>query len=374
MARMRIAFLLQDTGRIYGAERATLDLARGLRSAGVEVAAWLIEESRLGLEKSQLKAAILDAGLPCVALPVQSAFSRDLLRALREKAGSERPDIVHTIGPKATVHAAWALRGRLPLVTTVHGWLFRPDLKERFYEWLELRAFRRFDRVITLSRHYEHWLAARVGAGRVVRIPSGFQTRGEAESVAAVGDRGHSLLKFGMLGRLSWEKNHELFFRAARRFLDGGGAARFLVAGEGPERARLETLRAELGLETDVEMAGYAASEEFFRNVHALVQCSRMENLPYSIMEAMARERPVLATRVGGIPDLIEDGVSGFLVEPGDEAALAERMTRLADDPGLVVRMGKAGREKLEREFATGKNIEDHIKLYTALRPLNPEP
>lgn len=374
MARMRIAFLLQDTGRIYGAERATLDLARGLRSAGVEVAAWLIEESRLGLEKSQLKAAILDAGLPCVALPVQSAFSRDLLRVLRASAESEKPDIVHTIGPKATVHAAWALRGRLPLVTTVHGWLFRPDLKERFYEWLELRAFRRFDRVITLSRHYEHWLAARVGAGRVVRIPSGFQNRGEAESVAAVGDRGHSLLKFGMLGRLSWEKNHEMFFQAARRILDGGGKSRFLVAGEGSERPCLEQRLAELGLEESVEMAGYMESEGFFKRVQALVQCSRMENLPYSIMEAMSREKPVLATRVGGLPDLVEDGVTGFLVEPGDAAALADRMKRLASDPALMLRMGQAGRGKLEREFATGKNIEDHIKLYTALRPLNPEP
>jgi len=360
---MRIAFLLQDTGRIYGAERATLDLARGLRSAGVEVAAWLIEESRLGLEKSELKTAILEAGLECSALPVHSAFSRDLLRMLREKAGREKPDVLHTIGPKATVHAAWALRGRVPLVTTVHGWLFRPDLKERFYEWLELRAFRRFDRVITLSRHYEQWLAARVGAGRVVRIPSGF----DARSVAAVGDRGHQPMTFGMLGRLSWEKNHELFFRAARRLQDDKASARFLVAGEGMERPRLEALRAGLGLESAVEMAGYVASEEFFRQVHVLVQCSRMENLPYSIMEAMARERPVLATRVGGLPDLVEDGVTGFLVEPGDDAALADRMRKLSDDPDLALRMGKAGRAKLQQEFAPEACIKQHLELYGEL-------
>ena len=368
---MRIAFLLQDTGRIYGAERATLDLVQGLRSAGLQVAAWLIEESRLGLEKSDLKAAIVGAGVECASMPVHTPFSRDLLRMLRMKVAAEKPDVLHTIGPKATVHVAWALRGRLPLVTTVHGWLFRPDFKERFYEWLELRAFRRFDRVITLSRHYEQWLSARVGAGRVVRIPSGFDAR--AVSEAGV-EPGPPRMVFGMLGRLSWEKNHELFFRAARRFLDGGGAARFLVAGEGLERSRLEALRAELGLETAVEMAGYVASEEFFRRVHVLVQCSRMENLPYSIMETMARERPVLATRVGGLPDLVEDGVTGFLVEPGDDAALAERMKRLADDPGLAVRMGKAGREKLERGFSPRRCIEEHIRLYQALPSLNPEP
>jgi glycosyltransferase involved in cell wall biosynthesis len=372
---MQIAFLLQDTGRIYGAERATLDLARGLTAAGLSCAVWLIEESRLGLQRSDVKAAVQAAGLPCTSLPVHSAFSRDLLCRLREQVRDGRPDVVHTIGPKATVHAAWALKARVPLVTTVHGWLFRPDLKERFYEWLELRAFRRFDRVITLSRHYEQWLAGRVGGGRVVRIPSGFDTSsvdsGGSRSVVAEGsdamERVPPGMTFGMLGRLSWEKNHGLFFRAACRFLDQGGSARFLVAGEGSERPRLEKMCAALGLGEAVEMAGYVSSADFFGRVLVLIQCSRMENQPYSMMEAMVRERPVIATRVGGLPDLVEDGVNGFLVEPGDEAALAERMNRLARDREMAVRMGKAGRVKLEREFAPENCIRGHVKLYREL-------
>lgn len=364
---MRIAFLLQDTGRIYGAERATLDLARGLGSAGLSCAFWLIEESRLGLPQSDLKAAVQAAGLPCASLPVHSAFSRDLIRMLRGQVQNGHPDVVHTVGPKATVHAAWALKELVPLVTTVHGWLFRPDIKERFYEWLELRAFRRFDRVITLSRHYEQWLAARLGGTRVVRIPSGFDAEGMAP------DTGPTDMTFGMLGRLSWEKNHELFFRAARRFLDGGGRARFLAAGEGLERARLERLRAGLGLGEVMDMPGYLASSDFFRRVNVLVQCSRMENLPYSMMEAMARERPLIASRVGGMPELVEEGISGFLFEPGDEAALAGYMNKLAGDPEGAVRMGRAGRAKLEREFAPGLGIQNHLKLYREIATLNTE-
>jgi len=358
---------------MYGAERATLDLVRGLVSAGMSCDVWLIEETRLGLERSELKESVRAAGLPCVDLQVGSAFAPALIRALRGRIRNKLPDIMHTIGPKATVHAAWALKGRVPLVTTVHGWLFRPDIKERFYEWLELRALRRFDRVITLSRYYEQWLAGRVRGGRVVRIPSGFDIgrlvageSGPARS-ASLSDTGGSTatgMTFGMLGRLSWEKNHELFFRAARRFLDGGGFARFLVAGEGPERPRLERRRNELGLEPSVEMAGYLLSPDFFGRVQVLIQCSRMENLPYSLMEAMARGRPVIATRVGGLSDLVEDGVNGFLVEPGDETALAERMGRLARDRELAARMGKAGREKLEREFSQKNNVQNHVKLY----------
>ncbi len=359
---MKIAFLLQDTDRLYGAERATLDLARGLASAGMSCAVWLIEETRLGLQGSDVKAAVQAAGLPYVGLPVHSAFSRDLLRLLRERVPEDQPEVVHTIGPKATVHVAWALKGRLPLVSTVHGWLFRPDIKERFYEWLELRAFRQFDRVITLSRHYEQWLAGRVGGGRVVRLPSGFDIDRATAGGSASAPAG---MTFGMLGRLSWEKHHELFFRAARRFLNQGGAAKFLVAGEGMERARLERLRAALDLDKVVEMAGYLPSPEFFRRVNVLVQCSRMENLPYSMMEAMAWQRPVIATRVGGLPDLVEDGVNGFLVEPeDDETALAERMSRLAKDRELAVRMGQAGRTKLEKEFTPASCIQGHVQLY----------
>ena len=364
-----IVFLLQDIGRLYGAERATLDLARGLVRAGQPCSLWLIEESRLELVRSELKETIQAAGLPLVAFPVCGAFSPGLIRALRDRVRREKPAAVHTIGPKATVHAALALRGRVPLVSTVHGWLFRPDLKERFYERLELWAFRSFDRVITLSRYYENFLDDRLGAGRVVRIPSGFETSGLPSGRAAL----PSDFTIGMLGRLSWEKNHAIFLGAARRFLDGGGKAGFLVAGEGAERARLETRRRELALDQAVVMPGYLPSADFFRQVAVLVQCSRMENLPYSLMEAMAWQRPVIATRVGGMPDLVEDGRNGFLVAPNNEEALALRMIQLAADHELAVRMGKVGRAKLESEFAPAKCISEHNKLYQSLGCLKPE-
>lgn len=80
-------------------------------------------------------------------------------------------------------------------------------------------------------------------------------------------------MTFGMLGRLSWEKNHDLFFRAARRFLDGGGAARFLVAGEGAERPRLERQRDELELAKAIEFAGFVLTADFFARTAAGAEC-----------------------------------------------------------------------------------------------------
>ena len=103
------------------------------------------------------------------------------------------------------------------------------------------------------------------------------------------------------------------------------------------------------------------------RQIHVLVQCSRIENLPYSLMEAMAWCRPVVATSVGGLPDLIDEGKTGFLVPSNDHEALANRLCEMSAWPRLVEEMGLAGRRKLEREFSIGQMMTRHRELYDAL-------
>lgn len=359
---MKIAFLLQDTGRIYGAERATLDLISGLIQRGLSVAIWLIRELRMGALESDLQREIERMKLALTEIPVRGAMSFKLIRDLRARLVAERPDVVHPIGPKAVVHAALALAGRAPLVTTLHGWLYRPDPKERFYEWIERRALRWYSRVVTLSRHYEDLLAQALGVERVVRIPTGF-----SPPVFPGGAPRPDEMAFGMLGRLSWEKNHELFLEAIRRWPQDGPRAKFVIAGEGPRRSRLERLARELGLDRTVEFRGWVSADDFFRQTAVLVQCSRMENLPYSVLQAMAWERPVVATRVGGLPDLVEDGRTGFLVPPDDPDVLLQRMVELAADAGLRERLGRAGRAKLEQEFRPETALEAYVALYRSV-------
>ena len=366
---MRIVLLLQDTGKVYGAERATLDLAAGLRAAGEEVTLLLIEETRLGPAASDLRDAVRDRGLPFRALPVAGRLSRDLVQALRATLRDLGAGVLHTTGYKADLHGGWAAGWgrRWPVVSTVHGWLFRADLKEQFYGWLNLQALRRCTRVIALSRHYEAMLAARgLAREKLVRIPSGLDP---ATCPPGPWPAEGAPYTIGLAGRLSEEKNHDLFLRAARRALDGGARLRFLVAGDGPLRATLAARCAELNLAAHVEMPGFLPREAFLSRVHAVALCSRIENLPYSILEAMAWSRPVLATRVGGLPDLVEDGATGWLVESGDEAALAARMTELAADSAQARRLGTAGRRKLESEFSSDAQVAAHRKLYRAMMP-----
>ena len=356
---MKIGFLLQDTGVIYGAQRATLALLRVLAGAGVEANVALMRETRRTDLPADYRTAL--AGCATVAdLPVDRAFSPALARAVRGFAAERGIRVLHTVGYKADVHAVLAARGgALRLVSTVHGWFFLGEFRETFYRWVNLRALRRFDRVIALSRWYEDWLRPRVGE-RVTLIPTGFDPGSLSCPPPPDG-----LFTFGHAARFTAEKNHELLVRAVRSAHEAGAGFRVIMAGDGPLREAVRAQVAAAGLASVIELPGFLPREELLARSHAVVQCSRIENLPYAVLEAMAARRPVVATRVGGLPDLIDDGVTGLLVPPADPAALADALRWLAEGPCEA--LGAAARAKLEREFSPARMAEAHLRLYREL-------
>lgn len=360
---MTPAFLLQDTGAIYGAQRATLDVVAGLlRSGRVKPGVWLLEETRLRLARSDFRDALQAAGAEITVFPVAGAFSRDCVRRLRDALRAQGVSLLHSVGPKADLFAWLATRGsEVRHVSTVHGWLFRADWKERLHESVNRFCLRRCDRVICLSSHYESLLLSHgVRRDRLVRLPSGFDSTG-LDDLGPGAPREYAA---GWMGRLSEEKDIGTFLDAIARVPDG----RFLVAGDGPLRPWVESrLRDEPALAHRVVLAGYLPRAGFFRSVGALVMTSRIENLPYTILEAMACRLPVISTRVGGIPDLVEDGVTGLLTPAGDARALAGALARVLSDPAIARRMGDSGRARLERDFSPVRAVAAHERLYAEL-------
>lgn len=371
---MKVVFLLQDTRTLYGAEQATLRLVAGLTAAGVAVHVLLLRELRLGDGGSPLADAFGRLA-PVETIPVEGRLSRKAVRRIREVMTRERADALHSTGYKADWHAAWAAgrEDRFPVVSTVHGWLFRWQLKERLFQSLNIRALRTFSRVIVLCEFYERYLRRRgFSPLHLAHIPSGVRpedivSETEADKRWADPD---AVLTFGMLGRLSSEKNHLLLLRAAARLAREREHCpqswRILVAGEGPLSRRLQRLARRLGVADRVEWAGWMASGEFFRRVHVLVQCSRVENQPMGILEAMAWKRPVLATRAGGLPELVGDGQTGWLVGKRSVRQLARAMRECLVTPDKAREAGTRGRARLARDYPYARMIEDHIGLYDA--------
>ncbi|NUQ61906.1 MAG: glycosyltransferase [Pirellulales bacterium] len=168
----------------------------------------------------------------------------------------------------------------------------------------------------------------------------------------------------GIVAALRPEKNHELFLRSAVRIRSELPDARFLIVGDGPCRPALEDLTRQLALGDSVRFLGTRSDVPAVLGlIDVLLLTSKMEANPVSILEAMACEKPVVATRVGSVPESVLDGRTGFLVEPGDECRIAARAVELLRDRKRAAAMGRAGREHV---LAHG-SIDRMVRGYESL-------
>jgi glycosyltransferase involved in cell wall biosynthesis len=168
----------------------------------------------------------------------------------------------------------------------------------------------------------------------------------------------------GIVAALRPEKNHQLFLRAAARVCRELPKARFLIIGDGPRRSELETLARALKIDEAVCFLGSRSDvPDLLSLVDVVALTSHMEASPVSILEAMAAEKPVVATRVGAVAETVRDGQTGYLAAAGDEAEIAQRMVELMRDRPRAAAMGRAGRERL---LACG-SIERMVARYQDL-------
>jgi glycosyltransferase involved in cell wall biosynthesis len=172
----------------------------------------------------------------------------------------------------------------------------------------------------------------------------------------------------GAVSRLRWEKAYEVLIRAAALLRSEFPRLRVLIAGGGSEKPVLESLIDELGLGRTVTLLGYRPDvPDILEALDVAVSSSVFEGSPLSIMEYMETGKPVVATRVGGVPDLIEHGVHGLLVEPRDPNALAASVGELLRDPGRAAEMGARGRQRRRSEFDIDVTVRTLEGLYDEL-------
>lgn len=168
------------------------------------------------------------------------------------------------------------------------------------------------------------------------------------------------------VGRLSPEKGHVGLVHAVAQVIRQGVACRLSIVGGGPEEAAIRSAVRALGLSDAVELQGAlpeAAALESMTRADVFAMSSHMEGLPVVLMEALALELPVVAPAITGIPELVVDGETGLLYPAGDWAELARSLVRLATDPGLGERLGRAGRARVLRDFDVDRAVEPLVAL-----------
>jgi glycosyltransferase involved in cell wall biosynthesis len=167
-------------------------------------------------------------------------------------------------------------------------------------------------------------------------------------------------------GRLSIEKGLDVLVEAAARL----PAVRVLIAGEGPCGESLRRLALKLGAK-NAEFLGYVARDKLLelvsKAIFVVIPSVWPENFPYSVLESFAVGKPVVASRIGGLPEMVEDLKTGFLVEPGDPADLTQKIAYLAGNPALAVEMGKAARARIDTEFDASTHYGSIKKVYNEL-------
>jgi glycosyltransferase involved in cell wall biosynthesis len=285
----------------------------------------------------------------------------ELIRILRR----ERPDILHASSSKAGVlgRLAAVLAGIPIRIFTVHGWAFaaHSGAAARLYYWAD-RLMRPLTSVtICVSEHARaRGLEARTcTTGETAVIPNAVDVR---SAPAARRDWDRPLVV--TVGRLKAPKDNLTLVRSLALLHPGSVDA--LIVGEGPDRAELEAEIRRLGIGERVRLVGERRDvPELLAGADVFVLSSASEGMPVSVLEAMAAGLPVVGSRVGGVPELVVDGQTGLLVEPGDPDELAAAIGRLLADRELRRRLGDAGRDRVQRHFGLDSFRRAHVELYS---------
>jgi glycosyltransferase involved in cell wall biosynthesis len=354
-----------------GPERQILGLAQELSSAYRTV---LMSFSEGGHCRDFLRAAS-ENGHEAIELvndtPLLFAARRELISLLR----SAKATVICTHGYKADALGLLAARHLgIPAVAVSRGWT-RESWKVRAYESLDRRLLRRMDRVVAVSEGQAAKVRqAGVPPDNVLVIRNSIQAERFADNAPGHRDELRSLFPaapaviVGAVGRLSPEKGFDVLVEAAAIMTAAHPEVGFALFGDGPQQSRLVRRIADLGLQQRFVLAGFRDDlDRFIPHFDLQVLPSYTEGLPNVVLESLAAGVPVVATRVGGTPEVVDDGVNGYLVPPGDARTLAERISSLVDSADLRRRMGAAGRERVLREFTFQRQAGEYLDLFAGL-------
>jgi glycosyltransferase involved in cell wall biosynthesis len=376
MGEPRVVMLSGIAPRTGGAERQALGLARALTRQGAEVRILTPRES------SELPEHDTLSGIPVRRVPyprVRGLGSTVLLSRVLGDLLRGRDDVIHVhIGGPFLLPAVMAARLRkVPVVLKFANlspergiWVDLPQTGPR--RWFIEAAARRVDGVVAISGRIGR--AVEEGGWRqVARIPNGIDPEEgarerppRADARRLLGVRGDPVALF--VGRLSYQKGLDVLLRIWRRFVERRPGATLLVLGEGPDGASLRRQAEALGVSGSVDFRGlrldvrphYAAADLF-------VLPSRYEGLPNVMLEAMAAGLPVIASRVSGTEDVVEDGRNGLLVPPGEPRALLDALLRLTGEPEMGERLGKEARKTVEGRYHINRVAEETLAFYRRL-------
>jgi len=341
-----------------GPDKTLINSPRFLETGGYRMhCVYLRHPEDAGFEMLRQKATA--RGVTLFDLPDRGPFDWRVVPRLLELCRRENVRIWHGHDYKTNalglvLKRFWPMR----LVTTVHGWVQHTSRTPLYY-LVDRLSLRFYERVFCVSDDlYAASRRAGVPSSRCQLLENGIDLEDyrRSQSIAkAKKELGLPPERFliGAAGRLSAEKGFDLLIRAVDRLVREGMDVELRIAGEGSEQARLQSLIDESGRGDRIRLLGYCADlRGLYEALDVFALSSLREGLPNVLLEALALETPVLATRINGIPRLISDGVNGRLTEPGSVDTLADGLRQMLTNPGERERFAREGRRTVEDRFS----------------------
>lgn len=360
---MKIVYVITRSDVIGGASVHLLDLAYGAKDAGHEVVI-LVGGHGVFLDRAEEK------GLRCVSLLYmvrEISLLKDLccLFELRRTIAGIRPDIIHLHSSKAGILGRLVAKSlSIPVVFTAHGWAFTEGVSKRrraIYRFIERFMARFASKVITVSE-YDRKLSLDLGVGNqklIATIHNGMPDLAQCQKDYMAGD----VIRMVMVARFDSQKNHLALIEALTCIKHLKWSLEFV--GDGPLLESVQDVVLRYDLFDRVVFSG-ACNDVPSRLAKAdiFILISNWEGLPLTILEAMRAGLPVVASRVGGVPESIEQGRTGFVIERNDQQSLVDALVKLIESAELRKTMGQLGRRKFENEFTFETMLRKTLDIY----------
>ena len=336
---------------VGGPEKQILNHASGIDSSKFEIHIGSFSEGR------PLNPILQEAGrrnLPVFQIKSPNSFSPAQIFQLKSFLQRQQIRILCTHGYKANFVGFWAaLFTKIPQMAFVRGWTGE-DWKVRIYDGLDKFIVRFADLIICVSQAKKEELRnLRVSEHKIAVVYNAFDLKNlkltpglDIKQIFQIPKAGIIIAGFG---RLSPEKGQIDLVRAAKKVLERSENIYFLLFGDGKQQVPLQDMITRLNIDKNVILAGFVNNPlDYMNQVDLIVNPSLTEGLPNVILEALALRKPVVATAVGGVPEIIQDGVSGHLVRPGNPHDLAEKILFVLDNPSIMAKTAENGYQLLQ--------------------------
>lgn len=371
---MKILHVIDSAG-IYGAENMLLSLM--LEQVKMGDAPVLASIGTLNDTEKPLEIAARKLALEVKVFRMRSGLNIKAAYELCDFARNKDITLIHTHGYKGSILLSLIRKNirRLPIVATLHGWTNTKKFsKLRLYEFLDRYLLSYKDAVVLVSPSMltdKRVIKARVDPEKLSVIENGVNFEDTQQDVKD-DHISHTIQTFcqkdyviGAIGRLSREKGYDYLLTSIRRVLDKGHKVKLIILGEGNCRAELQEQINISGLSKHVLLVGYAENaKNYLQFFHVFVISSLTEGFPITLLEAMNAKIPVVSTRVGCLPEVLEKPDSGLLVSPQDPVALAEALMKLKNDPSLAIALADCGYEKVCTRYSSQTMAEKYQIVY----------